>query len=702
MLDRIQAEANTKAALMKRPEWTIRTSDILDGDEGEDVDFTLTEEEREDIRRDVERITDKRAALLSKENGKEYADYTLTRDRMGRVEVQDFSVSLGDGWNWREEMDNEILRRANALSGDTQSFSALAGIDTALRQAARKIEVRLPTLDEAHKATALRARMEGNTDGRFTLRILDDAALWEDCTREAAARVGVLFPVPEGGEGPEVFLSEEDAALLEDAIGAYVLACGLARFYGSRSLDAGQKEEAARAADLENVLRSFARNQAGGSYARLKERWKEEAVAQAVAVLSPFSARLGQDGTLSLSLRLESGDAAQACALVRTAILAKVMERFYSALLRGEEAGTYATKAQAALEAATAVFRRQRTYPDGGFFDSLLTVATGDADLLFARLKSRKTRPMYRSAVTLRVLSLFYAQLGLPDLAAAYEGDMRARAELARSLAAEFSAAYTVVQGRLADGLRQLPDLLAPLQRALPLPPVEDGGDEAVLRLMQQRARLSYSSTSPSPDGWSSAGTRPRRKGGSTRKSPKPCAAPWPGARTTPDCSCRRWKTPRATSTPCSSPTTTPGRKRADSSSTSNACASPMPSHRLTPGRRPWRTHWPPAWSTPCSPTGTSASATPWPRARPPLPAPAASTPWPSPARRARALTTPYPDILTRPWHKKPSAYPSPPSRATCPTASSPTAAWPTSTASASKTAPCAPYPPTSKPSPST
>ena len=478
---------------MKRPEWTIRTSDILDGDEGEDVDFTLTEEEREDIRRDVERITDKRAALLSKENGKEYADYTLTRDRMGRVEVQDFSVSLGDGWNWREEMDNEILRRANALSGDTQSFSALAGIDTALRQAARKIEVRLPTLDEAHKATALRARMEGNTDGRFTLRILDDAALWEDCTREAAARVGVLFPVPEGGEGPEVFLSEEDAALLEDAIGAYVLACGLARFYGSRSLDAGQKEEAARAADLENVLRSFARNQAGGSYARLKERWKEEAVAQAVAVLSPFSARLGQDGTLSLSLRLESGDAAQACALVRTAILAKVMERFYSALLRGEEAGTYATKAQAALEAATAVFRRQRTYPDGGFFDSLLTVATGDADLLFARLKSRKTRPMYRSAVTLRVLSLFYAQLGLPDLAAAYEGDMRARAELARSLAAEFSAAYTVVQGRLADGLRQLPDLLAPLQRALPLPPVEDGGDEAVLRLMQQRARLSYS-----------------------------------------------------------------------------------------------------------------------------------------------------------------------------------------------------------------
>lgn len=496
LLDRIRAEANTKAALMKRPGWTIKLSDTLDDGEDNDEDFTLTSEEIEAIRNQVEDITDKRAALLAKENGKEYADYTLIPPaRENDNSLQTFTLKLsGKDWDWQDLMDNELLKRAHAITETTgrSPFSDLAGIDQLLISTARAIPLTPPTLEEAHRETAIRARILGNSDGKFPLRVLDDEASFQSYLREAQAQITALFGQSTEEGTLRLFLSEDDADMLEGALKAYQLDCVLASFYASCGDTQAQQEAQTRAERLLSMAKTFRENQAGGSFQQLKERWREEAITSLTTRLAPYDAHRDSDDTLTLSAYLDSGHAEQATSLLRHALLQNILARFYAAILLPDEAARCQTQAQEFQEEATALFRRQRIHTDASLFTSLLEVAMGDVDLLFARMKNRKTRPMYRSAITLRILTLFYAQVGQADLATLYTDAYNRKTELARNLSSDFSASYTVIQGRLNDGLHQLSDLLAPLQRTLPMPPLNDTEKEAEFRIIQQRAPLSF------------------------------------------------------------------------------------------------------------------------------------------------------------------------------------------------------------------
>ncbi len=492
ILDRIRAEANTKAAAMKRPELSIQVGNTLKDEEN--ISFDLSEEDIDGIKKHVEQITDKRASILSKENGKEYADYTLTKERTSDNEKKTVSVAFGSAWNWNAEVRNEILKRARILSVDGNNFFDIAGIESALQNSAKALLITSPTIDSVHKSTSLRARMDASKRDNYEYYIFKDQELLDIYTTEGKAKISALFSQTDEG-AITLYIDDSDLDYLENVSTEYLSAYSLSQFYMLIGDSSTSKEYAGKAYELLQVISEFKSNQTGGTFESMLSRWKSDAVSSAVSSLSAYGANMGASDTLFLEGYLDGTDDTRVSDMVQQFVINSILSRFYSAVLKKTESEEYSHKATEKIQEAENILRRQRIYTDDSLFTSLLAVAEGDAGLLFAGLPTTsKTKKIYISAVINRILYRFYTQLGLTDVSALYGEEYNDFKALANNSAAQISASYSMIEGRMRDGISALSDLLAPLQRELPAEPITEESDYIRIQLKQATDRLTYSS----------------------------------------------------------------------------------------------------------------------------------------------------------------------------------------------------------------
>lgn len=122
-------------------------------------DISLTEEEKKSIKSNVQSITDKRAAILSKEKGLEFSDYTFVSEQNGTSPAKEIKFPI-NSVDIENQIGEETKTRARTIKGSETNilFSDIAGMDAYISGNSVTITVKEGTSMKEYvkKHTALR------------------------------------------------------------------------------------------------------------------------------------------------------------------------------------------------------------------------------------------------------------------------------------------------------------------------------------------------------------------------------------------------------------------------------------------------------------------------------------------------------------------------------------------------------------------